>query len=420
MKTKLIIPLLLLLSVGAAAQTTRKELNAKPERTGATYFAYPPTVKKAQTPSPEGYEPFYISHFGRHGSRYMTENDAYEFTIGQLDTAARLGILTPKGTQVLEQLRIAYADAWMRDGELTKLGAQQHREIARRMYWNYPTLLSQPLKVDARSSTANRCMISMFNFCNELQGLNPSLAIRMDASKRDMPFVVGDEHIHPEDGPAAADYERQLEALIIKAGNDKRFMKSLFTDVPRARTFIEGFDLMDAFFNIAMDMQNVPELGISFMDLFTAEERLNIYIATNAYIMAGLGLTPGSTPEYRRQLTARDSIQSIADRVIGTGKPAVTLRFSHDGSLIPLAYLMGLKETQGGRSKLDDLYKYLSIDKISPMAANIQLIFYRKEGSDDVLVKFLLNENETSIPIASDCAPYYHWSEVKAYWEGRK
>ena len=96
------------------------------------------------------------------------------------------------------------------------------------------------------------------------------------------------------------------------------------------------------------------------------------------------------------------------------------LRFSHDGSLIPLAYLMGLKETQGGRSKLDDLYKYLSIDKISPMAANIQLIFYRKEGSDDVLVKFLLNANETSIPIATDRAPYYHWKDVKEYWAQRK
>jgi hypothetical protein len=52
------------------------------------------------------------------------------------------------------------------------------------------------------------------------------------------------------------------------------------------------------------------------------------------------------------------------------------------------------------------------------MAANIQLVFYRKEGSDDVLVKFLFNENETSIPVATDCAPYYHWADVKRYWEG--
>jgi hypothetical protein len=51
------------------------------------------------------------------------------------------------------------------------------------------------------------------------------------------------------------------------------------------------------------------------------------------------------------------------------------------------------------------------------MAANIQLVFYRPttiEGGD-ILVKFLLNEDGTSIPIKTDCAPYYHWTDVKAF-----
>ena len=74
--------------------------------------------------------------------------------------------------------------------------------------------------------------------------------------------------------------------------------------------------------------------------------------------------------------------------------------------------------TLGGKPDTKDLYKSISIDKIVPMAGNIQLVFYRKPGSDDILVKFLLNENETSIPIKTDCAPYYHWSDVKRFWEG--
>ncbi len=39
-------------------------------------------------------------------------------------------------------------------------------------------------------------------------------------------------------------------------------------------------------------------------------------------------------------------------------------------------------------------------------------------GSDDILVKFLLNENETSIPVKTVVAPYYHWQDVKRYWAG--
>ena len=104
--------------------------------------------------------------------------------------------------------------------------------------------------------------------------------------------------------------------------------------------------------------------------------------------------------------------------MIRTGGPALSLRFSHDGSLLPLAWLMGLKEAMGADTDLGNLYKKISVDKLIPMAANIQLVFYRKDGSDDVLVKFLLNENETSIPVKTDLAPYYHWADVKQYWEG--
>jgi hypothetical protein len=50
------------------------------------------------------------------------------------------------------------------------------------------------------------------------------------------------------------------------------------------------------------------------------------------------------------------------------------------------------------------------------MAGNVQLIFFRKQGSDDILVKFLMNENETSVPIATDCYPFYHWKDVSAHY----
>ena len=52
------------------------------------------------------------------------------------------------------------------------------------------------------------------------------------------------------------------------------------------------------------------------------------------------------------------------------------------------------------------------------MAGNIQLIFYQKEkgNSDDVLVKFLLNEQEATIPIKTDHFPFYKWGEVKRFY----
>ena len=416
MTKKLLTAALLLVCVGATAQITKKELYRDIDRAGANYFPYPGPTQKVLTPAPAGYEPFYISHFGRHGSRYMEDNEYYVYAIGKLDTAAQLGILTPKGEEVLEILRKGYDNAFNRDGDLSLLGGRQHQEIARRMYDRFPSLLSQPMKVDARSSTSGRCMISMFYFCEELQGLNPSMDIRMSASNRDMNHIVRNKKVDIEESPAAAELEAKVDAMLEKALDPTRCMKSLFTDVKRAESILEPLELLEAIYNIAADLPNIPELGLSLTDFFTKEELFNVFKAFNAAIMTSIGVIPGSTPAYKQQLEARDSIVSIADRVIRDGGPALTLRFSHDGTILPLTYLMGIKEAMGGRTDLENLHKYISVDKLIPMAANIQLVFYRKEGSDDVLVKFLFNENETSIPVKTDCAPYYHWADVKQYW----
>ena len=285
------------------------------------------------------------------------------------------------------------------------------------MYERFPELLSQPMKVDARSSTSGRCMISMFNFCEQLQGMNPALEISMAASNRDMRFVVRNEHVKVKDTPAMEGYGKRLDAMLAKEINPSRFMKSLFTDVSKAETFLEPLALMDALFNVAGDLPNVPELGISLTDVFTKEELFSVFKVFNSMVMVSLGLVPGSSPEYLPVMEVRDSIVSVADRVIRTGGPALTLRFSHDSSVLPLTYLLGFKEAMGADTDLENLYKKISIDKLIPMAANIQLVFYRKDGSDDVLVKFLLNENETSIPVKTDVAPYYHWTDVKRFWD---
>ena len=72
-----------------------------------------------------------------------------------------------------------------------------------------------------------------------------------------------------------------------------------------------------------------------------------------------------------------------------------------------------------------EFYKHFTDFKIAPMAGNVQIVFFRnKKNADDVIVKFMLNERETSIPVATDIAPFYHWNDVKAFYldvlEGRK
>ena len=70
-KLKRIFALLcLVLALPLMAQTTREEVLGGLDKAGGVYYAYP-TRETHPTPPPKGYKPFHISHYGRHGSRYL-------------------------------------------------------------------------------------------------------------------------------------------------------------------------------------------------------------------------------------------------------------------------------------------------------------------------------------------------------------
>ena len=73
---------------------------ADPNKTGGVYFAYPST-KADNTPAPKGYRPFHISHYGRHGSRYLISENDYEWIASLMHRADEAGALTPLGRDLL-------------------------------------------------------------------------------------------------------------------------------------------------------------------------------------------------------------------------------------------------------------------------------------------------------------------------------
>ena len=125
-------------ALSAAAQDPRDEIAADPRLSGSNHLAYPGPKQGRLTPAPEGYRPFYISHYGRHGSRYLIGQDEYDVPVGVLARADSLGKLTALGRLVLGRARLLRDEAAGRLGELTPLGAEQHRQIARRMYERFP------------------------------------------------------------------------------------------------------------------------------------------------------------------------------------------------------------------------------------------------------------------------------------------
>ena len=414
---RLRICLLCLLAFGlqAQAQTSREELLSHMDLTAGNYANYPvPTA--LPTPAPDGYEPFYISHYGRHGARYMTSDKHYRRLRHQLDTARSLGLLTDYGRDVRHRIKDAAADAKDRAGELTALGARQHRAIARRMYDNYPSLLSRPLSVFANSSDSRRVMLSMANFVMELKSLNPSMQFTMDASQHDLYYIKANKSIVvPENDTEDALYSK-LSKFKKKMLSGKAQMEAIFKDPERAATFIDPYTFADDLYNVAADMYCLPELGIKFDDVFGEEGMIDGFRAYNASWCLWEGLMPGAEPSYYRIYPLLQNFLDEADEVIASGECGLRLRFGHDSVVLPFSFALGFREAINGTDDMENLHRQFSIIRLIPMAANIQWVFFRKEGSDDILVKFLMNENETSLPIDTGCYPFYHWSDVERYY----
>ena len=110
MKMRLLAAFLLLGLWGATAQTAREQIAAMPERAGGIYHSYEYLPGPA-VPAPKGYVPFYISHYGRHGSRWHTSEKIYAEPLGILRKADSAGVLTPKGRDLLAKVEVIAADA---------------------------------------------------------------------------------------------------------------------------------------------------------------------------------------------------------------------------------------------------------------------------------------------------------------------
>ena len=98
------------------------------------------------------------------------------------------------------------------------------------------------------------------------------------------------------------------------------------------------------------------------------------------------------------------------------------MRFGHESVLMPLVCRMSVNNLDQDYSNANELYAAQWHNyRIYPMAGNLQIIFYRSDPNDaDILVKVLLNETEATLPLPTDTPSYYHWSDVREYWEGKR
>ena len=285
------------------------------------------------------------------------------------------------------------------------------------MYRAYPEVFADSAVVDARSSTSLRCAMSMSYFTEALKEQNPALRVSRRAYQQYMDYIAYTSSEAEAFCSDTASWRAGLRQFELEHIRPARFTRALLTDSSRL-TEAEARALMDGLYWIAIDMQNCDHLrGVSFFDLFTYDELFDLWRLVNArmYVCnACAPLNKGLMPRQAAHLL-RNIVES-ADRALASGRPRADLRFGHDTHLIRLLALMGVEGCDGRESDPERFHLAWQDYRVSPMAANLQFIFFRRASDGDVLVLLLHNENEVRLAgLAPASGPYYRWTDLRGY-----
>lgn len=421
---KSISTLLLLLAVftvWAQRINVREEVRADRNKCSGLDAIYDCSPKAASA-APKGYEAFYVSHYGRHGSRYAYTPRTYGMIARMLKAEDEKDGLTEFGKQLYARMQAFNETAELRVGDLTPLGWEQHQFIAKTMINSFPAAFRKGARVDAVSSPTPRSIISMGAFCVEVARLRPNIAvyehqglIEMQATRpntKNNPLQYkGPELINPY-------AETSEEYFLRHFPTYKEVLGRMFKDTDRC---LDGRTPFEVFFQLYMlvgGMQSLPEdCRVDLDGLFTPEEFAIMWECDNYERFR----------EYYEYKTACSSIYddmiAKADARIAQGERGADLRFGHDHCLMTLLMIADIEDFDTQPANNDELCYWFQTFR-SMMATNLQLVFYAPKGwpkkQGDILVKLLFNGEDSRFgKLQTAQGPYYKWEDLKAYLNQR-
>lgn len=377
-------------------------------------------IDVTDTPAPKGYRAFYISHYGRHGSRSdWGGNYTYKLVRDVLAKAKADGVaLTPAGDSLLRESAYIFEKYDGMDGRLTPRGVREHRMLANRMYHRFPEVFKHGSKqIRAVSSTTPRCIVSMNGFTAQLLALQPDLDMDLDTGEKFYAYIA-----QGENGTVRARTQKALAERPSKSVDASPVYQTLFQNPEEGKKYVKNeSSFLYGIYAVAkvaeandIDDNLFRYLPFDAVYNFHEQQFLSAYLNECNSELNGDIRIPLNKP-------LADSLIIQADRVIsGASDRAADLTFGHDWPFLGLCGYLGL-EGVGDRLSAEDAAAQWMASWNCPFAANLQMIFYRSKKEEyPVLVKFLLNERETAIPALEPVqGPYYKWEDAKAYWATR-
>ena len=384
-----------------------------------SFYVYDYNNVPEVTPAPDGYKPFYISQFARHGARYCTSE--YSRLYNCLSQAHADGKLTDAGKEFFSRYEPFYHQVKNCSGNLTGVGKAQHRAIAMRLYERFPEVFKGATNIEAVSTESPRVIMSMWSCLSQLAALDTDLNINADASAKYASWLQPSLPANPyyvKGGFKCCDAATEaLEDYFYKVVPCKEIVEKFLVSAD-----VLEKDLKTTTRKFISDLHAVvtatyclDENRGCFDDVFTPEQLQQVYKGLSAAYFLDVANYVGSghnVLDYAH-FTLEQIIES-ADADIASGKTQLRLRYGHDSGIGPLITVFNIN---GYGSPATSFEEGLEIfpSYCVPMGASVQLVFF-KNKKGDILVKVLLSEQEVTLPFEAVQGPYYRWEDFKKYY----
>lgn len=375
---------------------------------------YTPYIFKESTPPsklspvPEDFSPVYISHFGRHGSRYHLSKEASE-AYDLMKKAVSGRVLSRLGSDLYQDVTFLHSIHDGKTGTLSALGSHEHRGIGRRMGERFPQVFASGGKVLARSSSIGRCKTSMQNLTSSLASLYPDLEIKKSSNIfLYRLFSRGASRTGAQKKVFAA----VRDSLLQQHFSPDRLVGAIYQSDETLPDKVPALSLCRSLYAYSA-IAGCLEMDLDYLTKYFTPDELEALSADSDFYYSKK-LFPQTLKSAQPAAGLLKDIISRADGVLsGKDTQVADLRFGHDSGFVPLCTLMGLEGFQPWEGET------ISVGEAVPMGANIQLIFY-KNSKNEVITKILHNEKEvlvTNLKCFSDFT--YKWEALREFWLSR-
>lgn len=364
---------------------------------------------------PDSLTPIMINHVGRHGARFASSSKRSEKLREELGKAAEASTITPDGERLLNLVKEVSAMSAGRWGALDSLGMAEQRALASRMYQAAPGLF-EGATIEAVSSYAPRCIMSMDCFTHQLARLNNRVKIYTSSGRQNSPlmrpFDLDKDFIDfVAEMPYRQAYEEYFDSHIDPAAARRWLGDMPGLDDKRARDFVYtayGF----------LAGLNAAGLAPALAEWFSPEEYNSLWSIDNlSQYLKRTATTYSSIPADIAADLLEDIINTSDEVVAGKAESRVQLRFGHAETLMPLLSLMQIPGCYYMTNYLDTVESHWQSFNVVPMAANLQLWLF-KTAKGKVYARFDLNEVPVALLPGSD-AIYIPWTDARNYLRHR-